>query len=116
MSSRNSFSKISRSISKSSTSSGGNESSMVDMILIGAGIIIIICLLIYIYNQFIHKRYSMKNEYFDGHMVKEAFSIQPCHSDKLVCDACSNGNDKLVCDKCSNGRDATTGTCNPSIT
>jgi hypothetical protein len=107
-----SSSKISRVIS---TSSGGNEYRIIDMILIGSGIIIIICLLVYIYNQFIHKRYN-KNEYFDGRMVEEAFSIQPCHSDKLVCDACSNGNDKLVCEKCPNGRDETTGTCNPSIT
>jgi hypothetical protein len=106
-----SSSKISRVIS---TSSGGNEYRIIDMILIGSGIIII-CLLVYIYNQFIHKRYN-KNEYFDGRMVEEAFSIQPCHSDKLVCDACSNGNDKLVCEKCPNGRDETTGVCNPSIT
>ena len=98
-----------------STSSGGKEYSIIDMILVGSGFIIIICLLVYIYRQFIHKRYN-KNEYFDGCMVEEAFSIQPCSSDKLVCDACSNGNDKLVCEKCPNGRDVTTGACNPSIT
>jgi len=79
--------------------SGGNKSSIIDMILIGAGIIIIICLLAYIYNQFIHKRYN-KNE--NEYMEEEAFSIQPCNKDKLVCDACVNG------------RNAETGQCNPT--
>ena len=70
--------------------SGGNKSSIIDMILIGSGVIIIICLLVYIYNQFIHKRYKNENEYFDGYMEEEAFSIQPCHKDKLVWDVCIN--------------------------
>ena len=38
---------------------------MLDMILIGAGIDVIVCLLVYIYNRFIHKQ-PAKNEDFGG--------------------------------------------------
>jgi len=53
-----------KSASKSTTSLGsGDESSVIDMILMGAGVVIIILLLVYIYNRFIHKQ-PTKNEYF----------------------------------------------------
>lgn len=51
-----------KSAAKSSVS-GDAKSSMLDMVLIGAGIVVIILLLVYIYNRFIHKQ-PAKNEYF----------------------------------------------------
>ena len=43
--------------------SSGEGSSVMDMVLMGAGVVIIILLLVYIYNRFIHKQ-PAKNEYF----------------------------------------------------
>jgi hypothetical protein len=60
-------SSIAKSVSKSAKSAksaaSGAESSMLDMVLMGAGVVVIILLLVYIYNRFIHKQPS-KNEYF----------------------------------------------------
>ena len=46
----------SKSVAKAAAAAGAEESSMLDMVLMGAGIVIIILLLVYIYNRFIHKQ------------------------------------------------------------
>lgn len=56
---------VSKSAAKSAAKSSvsGAESSVLDMVLMGVGIVVIILLLVYIYNRFIHKQ-PAKNEYF----------------------------------------------------
>ena len=74
MSARSLSSKMARSAVKSAAA-GVEESSMLDMILMGAGVVVIILLLVYIYNRFIHKK-PTKNEYNpekQGQHVNEGF-------------------------------------------
>jgi len=80
--------------------STGDESSVMDMILMGAGVVVIILLLVYIYNRFIHKQHA-KNEYFEGAALKAGASKCP------TC-VCGNKRDnesrKLICGMCEKGQ------------
>ncbi len=68
--------------------SGSEESSMLDMVLMGAGVVVIVCLLVYIYNRFIHKK-PTKNEYFSYGDTR--------------CDCCACSNNSGKCEKCPYG-------------
>ena len=93
MSTRSLSSKMAKSAAKSAAKltasvSTGDESSLMDMILMGAGVAVIILLLVYIYNRFIHKQ-PAKNEYFDGAAAPSV--------DTSKCPVCP------VCPKCDCG-------------
>ena len=87
-----------KSAAKSSVSSvSGVESSMLDMVLMGAGVVVIILLLVYIYNRFIHKQ-PAKNEYFGGPPRVDSRG-------NTICPPCNCGNTadksgKLTCVRC----------------
>jgi len=75
MPARSLSSKMASSVAKSAAA-GVEESSMLDMILMGAGVVVIILLLVYIYNRFIHKQ-PAKHEDFRSY-------------DQCNCCACSD--------------------------
>lgn len=108
MPARSLSSKMAKSVAKSAAKltasvSAGDESSVMDMILIGAGVVVIILLLVYIYNRFIHKKPS-KNEYFGEAAAPSA--------DTSKCPRCVCGNKadnsgkpgKLICGMCEKGQ------------
>jgi hypothetical protein len=108
MSTRSLSSKMAKSAAKSAAKltasvSTGDESSLMDMILMGAGVAVIILLLVYIYNRFIHKQ-PAKNEYFDGAAAPSV--------DTSKCPTCVCGNKadnsgkpgKLICGMCEKGQ------------
>jgi hypothetical protein len=83
-------SSIVKSASKSTTSLGsGDESSVIDMILMGAGVVIIILLLVYIYNRFIHKQ-PTKNEYYANPKPDASVEDNKCPKcpPPMVCPEC----------------------------
>ncbi len=89
-----------KSAAKSSVSSvSGAEYSMLDMVLMGAGVVVIILLLVYIYNRFIHKQ-PAKNEYFVS-----MSSNSRCNCGKKV----EGGN--VSCVNCTHGVNREDGTC-----
>ena len=93
---------VAKSASKSTASvSTGDESSVMDMILMGAGVVVIILLLVYIYNRFIHKQ-PAKNEYFEG-------AAPTAGNSKCPTCVCGNKADsgkpgKLSCGICGKGQ------------
>ncbi len=84
--------------------SSGEGSSVMDMVLMGAGIFIIILLLVYIYNRFIHKQ-PKKNEYFES---TGTVSSAGCLCGKEIKDG------KLSCVHCLHGVNKEDGTCLPA--
>ena len=64
--------------------SGIEESSMLDMVLMGAGVVVIVCLLVYIYNRFIHKQHR---EYFSC-PIGQSCCLQGWYGDYPNCTQC----------------------------
>ena len=102
MSARSLSAKMAKSAAKlTSPVSTGDESSVMDMILMGAGVVVIILLLVYIYNRFIHKQHA-KNEYFEGAAPKAGASKCPT----CVCgNKRENKSGKLICGMCEKGQE-----------
>ena len=73
------------------------ESSVLDMVLMGAGIVVIILLLVYIYNRFIHKQ-PAKNEYFGlgpiDHNNNECICGKQVIQGEVSCVKCRYGTNK----------------------
>ncbi len=97
-------SKMASSVAKSASKSGaslglgsGDVSSVMDMVLMGAGVVIIILLLVYIYNRFIHKQ-PTKNEYYTGPNPKPNDSVEENRCPKcpppMICPECPVCNPK----------------------
>jgi hypothetical protein len=91
-----------RSLSSKMASSLGSSkgSSVMDMVLMGAGVAVIILLLVYIYNRFIHKQ-PAKNEYYINHEpTSSGLHDSPNLPNCPVCNREENESNPHKCPRC----------------